>query len=84
MGRVLSNVSEPDHPDAECAIRLVLPEQYAGSSMSEFQSRGGCITGMDVQSGIVILRGSLPAAEFQAFREIIAVVTQRHGSVERE
>jgi translation elongation factor EF-G len=84
MGRVLGNISEPDQPDAECAIRLTFPEEFAGSSMGEFQSRGGYITGMDVQSGIVILRGSLPAAEFQAFRETIAFVTQQRGSVERE
>ena len=84
MGRVLSNITEPDQPDAESAIRLTIPEEFAGSSMGEFQSRGGYITGMDVQSGIVIVRGSLPAAKFQAFRDAIAVATQRRGSVERE
>ena len=84
MGRVLSNISEPDQPDAEFVIRLTVAEEFAGLSMSEFQSRGRYVTGMDVQSGIVIMRGSLPAAEFQAFRDTIAVATQQRGSVERE
>jgi len=52
--------------------------------MGEFQSRGGYIIGMDVQPGIVILLGSLPAAESRAFRETIAVVTHQRGSVECE
>ena len=84
MGRVISNISEPDQPDAEFAIRFTVPEDFAGVSMGEFQSRRGCITGMEVQSGIVIIRGSLPASEFQAFQATIAVATEQRGRVERE
>jgi translation elongation factor EF-G len=83
MGRVLSNISEPDQPDAEFTIRITVPEEFAGASMGELQSRGGSINGIDVQSAIVIIRGSLPASEFQAFQDTIAVATQQRGSVER-
>jgi translation elongation factor EF-G len=53
-------------------------------SMGEFQLRRGCITGMDVQSGNAIIRGSLPASQFQGFQHSIAVATQQRGRVERE
>jgi hypothetical protein len=84
MARVLSGLSEPDQPDANFAIRFTVPEEFAGMSMGEVQSRRGCITGMDVQSGIAIIRGSLPASEFQAFQDTIAVATHQRGRVERE
>ena len=83
MGRVRGDISEPDQPDAESAVRITIPEKFAGASMGEFESRRGCITGMDVQSGTVIIRGSLPASEFPAFQERIAVATQQRGTVER-
>jgi translation elongation factor EF-G len=84
MGRILSEIREPDQPNSELGIRMTVPEEFAGASMGEFQSRGGYITDMDVQSGMVMVRGSLPAGEFQAFRDAIALATQQRGRVERE
>jgi translation elongation factor EF-G len=87
MGRVLGGVNEPDEPnrpDAELIIRMTVPEEFAGWSMGELNSRRGCIIGMDVQHGNVVIRGSVPTTEYQALADAIAVATKRLGRIERE
>jgi translation elongation factor EF-G len=56
MAPVLSNISEPDQSNAELAIRMTVPEEFAGAVMGELQSRRGYTTAMDVQSGVVIIQ----------------------------
>lgn len=84
MARVLSGVSEPNQPepDPELPIRVIVPEEFAGLAMSELQSRRGCVTGLDVQSGVAFIRGSLPSSEYDAFDTAITVSTQHRGRVE--
>ena len=88
MARVPSGVSEPNQPepepDPELLIRVIVPEEFAGLSMGELQSRRGCVTGLDVQSGVVFIRGSLPSSEYAAFHTAITVSTQHRGRVEHE
>lgn len=84
MATGLGDLRGADLPDAEVSIRMAVPEEFAGASMDEFRSRRGQITTMDVRSGTIVVRGSLPASEFQGFQHIITVVTQRQGRVEQE
>jgi elongation factor G len=84
MAPVLSNISEPDQPNAELAIRMTVPEEFAGAVMGELQSKRGYTTEMDVQWGVVIIRGRMPASEFDGFRATIALATQQRGRVERQ
>ena len=84
MGRALSGVNEPDEPNAELIIRMTVPEEFAGLSMGELNSRRGCIKGMDVQHGNVVIRGSVPTKEYDALADAISVATKRLGRIERE
>lgn len=84
MPQVTNESSGSDEPDSEVSIRMTVPEELAGASMGEFQSRRGSITAMDVRSGVVIIRGAIPASEFRAFQHTIASATQQRGRVDRE
>jgi elongation factor G len=84
MKQVLGGTSEPDQPTGEVAIGMVVPEESAGALIGEFSSRRGRITGVDVQSGLFVIRGSLPASEYAALQEVIASATEQRGKVERE
>ena len=42
--RVLSGIGEPDEPHSELSIHIVVPEEFAGMSMAELNSRRGAIT----------------------------------------
>ena len=82
MARVLSGVSEPIEPDPELGICITVPEEFAGLSMGELNSRRGGVTGMDVQSGMVLIRGFLLASEYVGLEIAIAAGTQHRGRVE--
>lgn len=85
MKEVASDASESDQPNGEIAIRVVVPEEFCGWSVGEFQSRGGSITGMEVQSGcVVVIRGSLPVSEYPALQDAVRSATQQRGKVERD
>jgi translation elongation factor EF-G len=55
---------------------MTVPEEFAGWSMGELNSRRGCIIGMDVQHGNVVIRGSVPTTEYEALADAIAVATK--------
>lgn len=85
MARILDGVSEPrppNEPDPEVAICITVPEEFAGLSMGELQFRRGGVTGMDAQSGVVLIRASLPASEYEGLENAIAAGTQHRGRVE--
>jgi translation elongation factor EF-G len=85
MPRVLSGVSEPgqpDEPQAEFAVHVIVPEEFAGMSMSELHSRRGRVTGMDVKSGSVLIRASVPSSEYGELEKAIDEGTQHRGRVE--
>jgi translation elongation factor EF-G len=86
VARVLSGVSEPNQPepDPELPIRVIVPEEFAGLSMSELQSRRGSVIGLEVQSSTAFIRGTLPSSEYDAFDTAISVSTQHRGKVEHE
>lgn len=84
MAPLLSNISEPDQPNAEVAICMTVPEEFAGAVMGELQSRRGYTAEMEVQSGVVVIRGRMPASEFDGFQATIALATQQGGRVERQ
>ena len=52
--------------------------------MSELQSRRGSITGLEVESGVIFIRGTLPSSEYDALYTAIAFSTQHRGKVEHE
>jgi len=86
VARVLNGVSEPNppQPDTEILIRVIVPEEFAGLSMSELQSRRGSVTGLEVKSGLTLIRGTLPRSEYDALYAAIAFSTQQRGKVEHE
>ena len=85
MPRVLSGVSEPgepDEPQSEIAVHVIVPEEFAGISMTELQSRRGRVNGMDVKSASVLIRATLPASEYDGLEKAIDEGTQHRGRVE--
>jgi translation elongation factor EF-G len=69
MPHVLSGVSDPGQPDgpqAEIAVYIIVPEEFLGVSMGELELRRGRVNGMDVESRSVLIRASLPASEYDA------------------
>jgi elongation factor G-like protein len=84
MRQMFGDSSEPDQPNAELVVRIVVPEEFTGYSIGELQSRGGCVADMQVHSGSVVIRGSLPASEYPALQDAISSATQQRGNVERE
>jgi translation elongation factor EF-G len=70
------------HDSEEINIQLVVPEEFAGISMSELQSRGGLVTDMEVQDGNVSVRASLPSSEYGELRKAIFAATGGRGRVE--
>lgn len=85
MPRVLSGMSEPgqpDEPQSEIAVHLIVPEEFAGMSMSELQSRRGRVSAMDVNSGRVLIRASLPISEYDGLEKAIDQGTHHRGRVE--
>jgi elongation factor G len=65
-------------------IRVTVPEEFVGASMGELSARRGYVTSIDVQSGDVSIRATLPASEYNALVEAIAAMTQRRGRIKRE
>jgi translation elongation factor EF-G len=87
MTRVLSGPNEPsqpDDPDAEFGICITVPEEFTGQSIGELNSRGGRVVEMDAQSGIVLIRASLPRSEYYGLQKAIAANTQHRGRVEHQ
>ncbi|HYL15644.1 MAG TPA: hypothetical protein VEV41_21600 [Terriglobales bacterium] len=85
MSRVLSGTSEPgqpDEPESEFLIYIIVPEEFAGVSMGEVHSRRGSVTGMDVQTGSVLIRASVPKSEYSGLEHAIDEATQHRGRVE--
>jgi translation elongation factor EF-G len=81
VARVLNGVNEPNQPqpDPEIPIRIIVPEEFAGHSMSELQSRRGSVTGLGVESGVTFIRGTIPSSEYDALYTTIAFSTQHRG-----
>jgi len=82
MPRVLSGLGEPDEQHSELSIHIIVPEEFAGMSMAELNSRRGFITGMDVQTGSVLIRATLPASEYGGLEKAIGAGTQHRGRIE--
>lgn len=78
----MSEPGQPDEPDAECALYIIVPEEFAGVSMSELNSRRGCVTGIDIETGSVSIRASLPKSEYSGLEKAITEGTQHRGRVE--
>jgi len=70
------------HDSDEVTIQLVVPEEFAGSSMSELQSRRGLIMDMEVQDGSVSVHASLPISEYEELKKAIFAATSGLGRVE--
>ena len=70
------------HDSHEITVQLVVPEEFAGSSMSELQSRRGLVTDMEVQDGNVSVRASLPISEYDELKKAILAATSGLGRVE--
>jgi elongation factor G len=83
MPPVLGPVGEPAEPPSELSIHIIVPEEFAGMSMAELNSRRGLITGVDAQTGTVLIRASLPASEYGGLEEAINEGTRHRGRVER-
>jgi translation elongation factor EF-G len=86
MPRVLGGTSEPSPPEpneAEVAVQINVPQEFAGMSMGELHTRGGQVKGMDVLSNDVLIRASVPESEFDALKKGIDAGTQHRGRVER-
>lgn len=86
MVRVLSGMyesDEPESPDPELAVRIIVPEEFAGWSMQEFSARRGIITNMEVEQGNSVIRGMLPTSEYLALVDVIATMIPRLGRIER-
>jgi Elongation factor G C-terminus len=85
MSRVLNGVSDPGQPDgpqSEIAIHIIVPEEFAGASMGELELRRGHVNGMDVESRGVVIHASLPASEYDALQKAIGQGTQHRGKIE--
>ena len=83
MPPVPGAVDEPAEPPSELSIHIIVPEEFAGMSMAELNSRRGLITGVDVQTGTALIRASLPASEYSGLEEAINEGTRHRGRVER-
>jgi translation elongation factor EF-G len=79
--------------DPELTIRIIAPQEFAGSIMGLLNHRGGFVTGIDAQQGAVpeavsqklssvIIRGSLPGSQYAALVEEIVEATLGRGNVE--
>ena len=76
-----ADFGQPDEPE-EITVQLVVPEEFAGVSMTELQFRGGIVGEMEVHGGTVSIRASLPQSEYGKLREALRVATQGRGRVE--
>ena len=56
MPPVLGAVGEPAEPPSEVSIHITVPVEFADMSLAGLNSRRGLITGMDVQTGTVLIR----------------------------
>ncbi len=83
MPRVVGVLGESDEQPSELSIHIIVPVEFSGMSMAELNSRGGLITGMDVQTGSVLIRASLPASEYGGMEKAIGEGTWHRGKVER-
>jgi translation elongation factor EF-G len=70
------------HDSDDITIQLVVPEEFAGISMSELQSRRGLIMDMEVQDGSVAVRASLPISEYEQLKTAIFNATRGLGRIE--
>jgi translation elongation factor EF-G len=84
MARVMDELNEPSQPDPEVPVRVIVPQEFAGFSMSELASRRGSVVRLEVQSGVAFIRGTLPSSEYDALETAIALSTQHRGKVEHE
>ena len=85
--RVLSGLDEPDdsnRPDPEVAIRITVPQEFAGSSMGEITVRRGFITNTDVVGENAVIRGRVPKSKYAALADAFAAGTQDLARLEQE
>ena len=85
--RVLSGLDESDDsngPDPEVAIRITVPQEFAGWSMGEITVRRGFITDMDAGGENAVIRGRLPKSKYAALADALAAGTRDLARLEQE
>ena len=83
MGRLQPGMDQPDQPEFQLAIDIIVPEEFAGFSMGELQRRRGTIQAMDSQGGRVKIRAVLPASSYDELQRAIDEGTQHLGKIRR-
>lgn len=86
MVRILDGTSgsgQPEPDEAEVGVQIIVTQDFAGVSMAELTNRNGQLTGMDVLSHGVLIRGSIPASEFDSLAKAIEAATEHRGKVKR-
>jgi translation elongation factor EF-G len=73
----------PDEPSSYLTVHMIVPEEFAGMSMAELNSRGGSVTGIEVQTGNALIRALLPASEYGGMKQVIEEATQHRGTLEQ-
>ena len=87
MVRVLSGLNEPDdpnRPNPEIAIRITVPQEFAGWSMGEIIARRGFITGINGENENAVIQGRLPTSEYRGLADVLAEATQDSGKIEQD
>ncbi len=78
----LDDSPKPDEPPSYLPIHIIVPEEFAGMSMAELNSRRGSVTGIDVRTGSALIRGLLPASEYGGLKKAVEEATQHRGRIE--
>ena len=79
----LDEPQRPDEPSSHLTVNIVVPEEFAGMSMAELNSRGGSVIGIEVQIGNALIRALLPASEYGGLKRVIEEATQHRGTLEQ-
>lgn len=61
-------------------IEIVVPEEYLGDVIGDLNSRRGRVEGMEVHSGLQIIRGYVPLAEMFGYTTALRSLTQGRGT----
>ena len=79
----LDDPPRPDEPRSYLTVHIIVPEEFAGVSMAELNSRGGSVTEIDVRTGNALIRALLPASEYGGLKKVIEEATQHRGTLEQ-
>ena len=86
MTNTAADIGDPEGegPSPDIEVRVTLPEEFLGATLSDIQSRQGQLTRMDAgRKGRMTLYAVLPSAQFDSFRDDLAASTQGRTVVER-